>query len=45
MKVKRVCGDCGKEPKPNKEKSNENWTVIDNKSCEDCGGELKFDFD
>lgn len=42
-KVKFICSKCGKEPKKNEEKSNENWTVFDNKPCEFCGGKLKLD--
>jgi DNA-directed RNA polymerase subunit RPC12/RpoP len=37
------CGDCGYIPEPNKEKSNENWTVID-LNCPECGGRIKMDF-
>ena len=38
--IKFICKDCGKEPELNKEKSNNNWKVYDNKPCENCGGEL-----
>ena len=41
MDIKLVCKKCGKEPKPDKERSNENWNVYPTK-CE-CGGELKID--
>lgn len=37
------CEDCGDIPEPNKEKSNENWQVIDLK-CLKCGGRIKMDF-
>lgn len=37
-----ICSKCGKEPEINKEMSNENWKVVDNKPCKYCGGELKI---
>jgi len=38
--IKFICKKCGKEPEINKEMSNENWSVIDNKPCKFCGGKL-----
>ena len=38
MEIVMVCKKCGKEAPINKEKSNKNWIVYDNKPCE-CGGE------
>jgi DNA-directed RNA polymerase subunit RPC12/RpoP len=38
--IKYVCADCGKEPEKNKEMSNENWVVVENKPCIYCGGKL-----
>ncbi len=35
-----VCEKCGKEPVLNKEQSNQNWKVYDNKPCVHCGGKL-----
>ena len=40
--IKLVCENCGKEAQSNKKLSNKNWTVIDNKPCEYCGGKLKI---
>ena len=40
VKIEIVCEDCGKKPKVNKEMSNENWIVTDNKPCKKCGGKL-----
>lgn len=37
-----LCTKCFKVPTSNKEMSNENWTVVDNKPCEFCGGKLSF---
>jgi hypothetical protein len=39
-KVKLICQDCRKEPEKNKEMSNDNWNVTDNKPCIYCGGKL-----
>lgn len=39
-KIKFICEKCGKKPNENKDKSNENWKVYDNKPCEYCGGKL-----
>ena len=40
-----ICVSCGKEVEPDKEKSNENWKVVDaNKKCEYCGGGITIDF-
>lgn len=33
------CVDCGYMPEPDKEKSNENWNVI-NCTCPKCGGRV-----
>lgn len=41
-KIKMICSKCGKEPKINKEMSNENWQVVDNKPCIHCGGKLRM---
>lgn len=38
-----ICSKCGKEPDINKEMSNENWRVVDNKPCKYCGGKLKIE--
>jgi len=38
-----ICSKCGKEPEINKEMSNENWRVVDNKPCKYCGGKLKIE--
>jgi len=35
--IKLVCEVCGKEPEINKEKSSNNWNVVDNKPCVHCG--------
>ena len=43
--IKFVCSSCGKEPEINKNMSNENWTVVDNKPCVYCGGKLTIKFD
>jgi DNA-directed RNA polymerase subunit RPC12/RpoP len=42
QQIKYVCEKCGKEPEPNKEMSNENWKVFDNKPCAHCGGNIKI---
>ena len=39
--IKLICNKCGKEPKKNEDKSNQNWKVYDNISCE-CGGKFKI---
>lgn len=39
-KMKMICKECGHEPKANKEKSNKNWSVYDNK-CPKCGGKVE----
>lgn len=39
-----VCENCGKQQKPNFEKSNSNWNVYDcNQKCE-CGGKFVMKF-
>lgn len=33
------CEDCGYEPKPDKDKSNENWDCYDT-TCPKCSGDI-----
>ncbi|WP_261781194.1 hypothetical protein [Clostridium botulinum] len=40
MNLKVICNKCGYEPKKNIEKSNENWSVYDNK-CPKCDGKVE----
>jgi hypothetical protein len=40
--IKVKCVSCGKEPEPNKSKSNKNWTSFDIKPCKHCGGQVKM---
>jgi hypothetical protein len=39
--IKRICDKCGAEQKPNKKKSNKNWTCYGNEKCK-CGGKFNF---
>ncbi len=41
LDIRSVCEDCGKEPKRDEEKSNENWNVY-NTVCESCGGKVEL---
>lgn len=39
--IKYICKDCGIEPNPDEDKSNENWKYFKNEPCKHCGGKLK----
>lgn len=44
MEIIMECKQCKDRPKPNKEKSNENWESYDT-TCSMCGGEISMIFE